>query len=251
MKGPENKLDLRLTLEELYNGVVKEVTVRRNVYCSTCKGSGAEGGKTKTCPKCNGQGVVKVVQNMGFMQIQTQQPCDKCKGKGRTNEKDCKVCKGRKVQIEPKDFSVDIARGMANNEKIVYERQGEQVPDMLQGDIIFVVKQQPHGVFKRVQNNLYMNVDVTLKQALFGYEGRFTHLDGHTFEIRSQFNQIIKPFSWNIVKGEGMPIKNQDTFGELHAKMMVVFPTKLTQRQKELVELIFPDDDEVQKVSAQ
>ena len=67
MKGPEHKLEFKVTLEDLYNSVTKEFTVKRNVYCSKCKGSGAEGGKTKTCPKCNGQGVVKVVQDMGFM----------------------------------------------------------------------------------------------------------------------------------------------------------------------------------------
>ena len=70
MKGPENKLDFPVTLEELYTGVIKEITIKRNVYCKKCKGSGAEGGKTKTCNKCKGQGMVKVVQNMGFMQMQ-------------------------------------------------------------------------------------------------------------------------------------------------------------------------------------
>ena len=58
---------------------------------------------------------------------------------------------------------------MANGEKIVFERQGEQVPDMLQGDIIIQLKQQSHSVFRRVQNNLYMNMDITLQEALFGY----------------------------------------------------------------------------------
>ena len=107
---------------------------------------------------------------MGFMQIQMQQPCDRCRGKGRTNEKDCGSCRGRKVVMEKKELVLDIVKGMANGEKIIYERQGEQVPDMLQGDIIMVLKQQPHNVFKRVQNNLYMNLDISLKEALFGYE---------------------------------------------------------------------------------
>ena len=140
MKGPENKVEFKVTLEELYNGTHKEMTVRRNVYCSKCKGSGAEGGKTKTCPKCKGSGQEKVVQNMGFMQVQMQQPCSKCRGKGRTNEKDCPTCRGKKVILEPKTFMVDVNKGMANNEKIIYERQGEQVPDMLQGDIVVVLK---------------------------------------------------------------------------------------------------------------
>jgi len=68
---------------------------------------------------------------MGFMQIQMQQPCDKCRGKGRTNEKDCGQCRGRKVVMEKKELVIDIVKGMSNGEKIIYERQGEQVPDML------------------------------------------------------------------------------------------------------------------------
>ena len=90
-----------------------------------------------------------------------------------------------------------------------------------------------------------MNVDISLEEALFGYEGKFTHLDGHKFEVASTFNKVTQPFSWNIIKGEGMPKKNhEDLFGDLHVKCLIQFPTKLTQRQKELVHLIFPDDQE-------
>lgn len=56
MKGPENKINFPVSLEELYVGTTKNFNVNRNVYCKKCKGSGAEGGKTKTCPKCKGQG---------------------------------------------------------------------------------------------------------------------------------------------------------------------------------------------------
>lgn len=64
--------------------------------------------------------------------------------------------------MESKTLTLEVVKGMANNEKIVYERQGEQVPDMLQGDIIVSLKQTPHSVFKRVADNLYMNLDITL-----------------------------------------------------------------------------------------
>ena len=221
-KGPEHKLELKVTLEELYNSSQQEFSIRRNVYCTKCKGSGAEGGKTKTCTKCKGKGSVTVNQNMGFMQVQMQQPCNKCAGKGRMNEKNCDTCKGKKVVMEPKSFQVTIEKGMANNEKILFERQGEQVPDMLQGDIVMVLKQQPHNVFKRVQNNLYMNLDISLKEALFGYERQITHLDGHKFDLHSLHNKVSQPFSWNIVPGEGMPIRNrEDKFGDVHAKILI------------------------------
>lgn len=132
---------------------------------------------------------------------------------------------------------------MANGEKIVFERQGEQVPDMLQGDIIIQLKQQSHNVFRRVQNNLYMNLDISLQEALFGYSRQLTHLDGHKFEVKSSPNHITQPFSWNIINREGMPVKNRDNmFGDLHAKLIVNFPNKLSKRQMELVELIFPEE---------
>ena len=69
-------------------------------------------------------------------------------------------------------------------------------------------------------------------------------MDGHEFSLHSTFNKVSQPFSWNIVKGEGMPIKHRDgDFGELHAKILVQFPLKLSARQKELIEQIFPDED--------
>ena len=64
-----------------------------------------------------------------------------------------------------------------------------------------------------------MNVDITLEEALFGYEGEFKHLDGHSYTIASTFNKVTQPFSWNIIHGEGMPKKDMDgQFGDLHVK---------------------------------
>ena len=54
-------------------------------------------------------------------------------------------CKGKKVVQEPKTLTMDIVKGMANNEKVVFERMGEQVPDMLQGDIVMQIKQDQHS----------------------------------------------------------------------------------------------------------
>lgn len=120
---------------------------------------------------------------------------------------------------------------MSNNEQIIFEKQGEQKTDMITGDLIFVLKQTTHNTFKRVQNNLYMNMDISLKDALLGYEKTFTHLDGHEFTLVNKPNEVAQPFSWNILEGEGMPIKDSGgDYGELHAKILVNFPTKLSTR---------------------
>ena len=69
-KGPTNKFNLEANLEELYTGTSNTFTIKRNVYCHTCKGSGAEGGEKKVCQNCKGQGVVMQLMNMGMMQMQ-------------------------------------------------------------------------------------------------------------------------------------------------------------------------------------
>jgi DnaJ-class molecular chaperone len=220
-----------VSLEELYNGVTQSFNVNRNVYCSGCRGTGAEGGETKECPTCKGRGVVMQMVNMGIAQMQMQQPCNKCAGKGRTAAKHCKSCRGRRLVQEGKQFTVDIEKGMKNGDKITFEKDGEQQIDMIQGDIIFIIKQQTHAVFKRVGDNLYMNLDITLEEALLGFKKTIKHMDGHTVEIKSDPMEVIQPFSWKILKDEGMPIRNSGgDYGELHVKMIVGFPAELTAR---------------------
>lgn len=83
-------------------------------------------------------------------------------------------------------------------------------------------------MFKRVGDNLYINMDITLQEALLGFEKTITHLDGHQVTIRSSPNVVVQPFSWKVIPGEGMPIRNSGEYGELHVKMLVSLPKKLT-----------------------
>lgn len=88
-----------------------------------------------------------------------------------------------------------------------------------------------------------MNLDITLEESLLGFSRTIKHMDQHEVEIKSDPQEVIQPFSWKILKDEGMPIKDSGgDFGELHVKMIVGFPTELTAKQKELVNKIFPDD---------
>ena len=86
---------------------------------------------------------------------------------------------------EGKEFTVEIERGMKNGDKITFEKEGEQQPDMIQGDVIFALKQTTHAVFRRVGDNLYMNLDITLEEALLGFRKTIKHMDGHVVEIKS------------------------------------------------------------------
>ena len=133
---------------------------------------------------------------MGFMTMQVQQPCTKCNGRGKSAQKNCVHCKGKKVVKENKTLEILIEKGMKNGDTIIFEKQGEQVPDMIQGDVVFTLKQQSHHQFKRVGDNLYYNLDINLQEALLGFKRTITHLDGHHVEIVSDAISVTQPFSW-------------------------------------------------------
>ena len=119
---------------------------------------------------------------------------------------------------------------MKNGDTVVFERQGEQKVDQIQGDITFVVQQSTHPVFRRVGDNLYMNLDISLQESLLGFTKTITHLDGHTVTVQSDPLEISQPFSWKIIPEEGMPIRNRGQYGELHVKLIVSMPKRLTAK---------------------
>lgn len=87
-----------VTLEELYNGAKKELSIQKNVQCKKCHGTGGKLGKTKQCPMCQGRGQVlqDINTGMGFT-FKVQNTCPKCQGKGIIFSETCEVCRGRKV----------------------------------------------------------------------------------------------------------------------------------------------------------
>lgn len=167
------------------------MNINRNIYCDECRGSGAKDGKLKQCPKCKGQGVVLQMVNMGIMQMQMQQPCPQCGGKGSTMAAKCNKCQGRRLINESKLLDITIEKGVDNGDHILFEREGEQVPDMQRGDLVFTIKQKPHDKFKRVGNNLFMDLEITLEESLLGFKRTITHLDNHRFEVKSSPGEVI------------------------------------------------------------
>jgi len=113
---------------------------------------------------------------------------------------------------------------------------------MLPGDVVFTIKQSAHKIFKRIGNNLFMDCEISLEEALLGFNKKYNHLDGHSFEVSSKEGNVIQPFSWIILKGEGMPHKNYPSeFGDLHVKMIVKLPKYLTDEQAVLFGEIFSE----------
>jgi len=84
-----------------------------------------------------------------------------------------------------------------------------------------------------------MDLEISLEESLLGFRRTITHLDNHKFEVKSSFNEIIQPDQWIIVKGKGMPLRQDpESFGDLHLKMKVKLPKELTAKQVETIKEI-------------
>jgi len=239
-RGHNAHIDIDVELSELYNGSTKTVSIQKNVVCNECHGTGGKLGQTKKCTKCHGKGQVieDVDTGMGFT-FKMQNECSKCGGKGIIFKEKCSKCKGHKVLKEDKTLTVHVEKGMKHLEKITFRGEAEQTPETTPGDLIITLKQKPHKFFtKREGHNLYAGINLSLKEALLGYDRAFKHLDGRKLTINK--NEPTQPLEYRTIVSEGMPIMNNASYkGNLYIKQEVRLPTRLTEEEKLLIEELF------------
>jgi len=191
------------------------------------------------------------MRHVGFGLVQQlQEPCGACNGEGETiKPKDrCKACSGNRTIEEEKFLDVFVDKGMAHGQQIVFSGEGDQIPDVIPGDIILVLQQEQHGTFKRDGSDLYIEKEIKLIDALCGFKFIITHLDGRQIIVSSSKGQIIKPGDTKCIDGEGMPQhKNPFEKGRLYVKFDVVFPVNgsITTDHTKLLTQVLGDGDKV------
>ncbi|KAK1577454.1 hypothetical protein Q3G72_021884 [Acer saccharum] len=241
---------LKVSLEDLYNGTSKKLSLSRNVICSKCKGKGSKSGASMKCSGCQGSGMKVSIRHLGPSMIQQMQhPCNECKGTGETiNDKDrCPQCKGEKVIQEKKVLEVHVEKGMQNGQKITFPGEADEAPDTVTGDIVFVLQQKEHPKFKRKGDDLFVEHTLSLTEALCGFHFIITHLDGRQLLIKSQPGEVVKPDQFKAVNDEGMPMYQRPFMrGKLYIHFSVEFPESLTPEQTKMLETVLPPRTSVQ-----
>lgn len=228
-KGDDLMHEIPVSLEDLYKGKTSKMAVTRNVLCGKCEGSGTKpGGASGKCKTCDGRGIRLIVKQLGPGMIQQMQTvCSDCQGKGETiKESDrCQECKGKKVNKDKKVLQVQVDPGMRHGQKIVFHGEADELPGAEAGDVIFVVVQKPHELFKRNGNDLLMEHKITLLEALTGFQFTFTHLDGKQYIVKSEKGDVIKPGDVRAIHNLGMPMyKRSFEKGTLYIQFDVEFP---------------------------
>ena len=248
------KTGITLTMEQIYTGATIQKEIKRDSLCNTCDGTGSVDKQSHTCTTCRGKGVVVKIQQLGpgIMQ-QMQMPCNACGATGQMVKNKCTRCKGTKNLPEKHTVSVTVKPGTPHRFTIVVEDEGNEIPmdrrsnsnGKTRGDIVFVVQEEDHNVFKRgIQvgehadmANLLMEVKITLAQSLCGFKHTYTHLDGKE-KVMFEMNPI-KDGEIRYISGEGMPkFQNPGHYGDLFIKYDVEYPKKITDEQKDKIHLI-------------
>ncbi|KAL6634864.1 hypothetical protein ACP70R_027535 [Stipagrostis hirtigluma subsp. patula] len=245
-RGEDVVHTLKVSLEDLYNGATKKLSLSRNALCKKCKGKGSKSGATGTCHGCRGVGMRTVTRQMGLGMIQQMNVvCPECKGSGEIiSEKDkCPSCKGSKVAQEKKVLEVHVEKGMQHGQKIVFQGEADEAPDTVTGDAVFVVQVKDHPKFKRKYDDLYIEHTISLTEALCGFQFVLTHLDGRQLLIKSNPGEVIKPGQHKAINDEGMPQHGRPFMkGRLFVEFNVKFPEPgtLTPDQCRSLQKILP-----------
>lgn len=239
---------LSVSLEDMYNGTVRKLALQKNVICDGCEGIGGKPGAVQKCPNCRGTGMQVRIQQLGpGMMQQIQSMCGECHGEGeRVDPKlRCKKCNGRKVNRERKILEVSVDKGMEDGQKVTFSGEGDQEPGLEPGDIIIVLDEKAHALFKRNGQDLIMKMDISLTEALTGLKKAVKTLDERTLVIQTVKGEVIKSGDLKMVRGEGMPqYRNPFEKGRLIIQFNVVFPSALESSVAEKLASILPPADE-------
>ncbi|KAJ2676021.1 DnaJ- protein scj1 [Coemansia spiralis] len=245
-RGPDVRIQVPVTLFELYTGTEIDVDISKQAICSHCDGSGAASpDNVETCHVCGGSGIriVKQVLGPGIVQ-QMQSTCDECNGKGKKITKPCPHCKGTRVHREADVLAVKVEAGMRDGDEISFEGEADQHPDHEPGAVVFRLKQQPHKTFVRRGDDLYAEVTITLLDALVGFNRTITHVDNKT-PIDLRRKGVTPPGYVHKLLGKGMPRRHKqtgsDSAGDMHVTYWIQFPRSINSGAKDQLIKILGD----------
>jgi molecular chaperone DnaJ len=229
-RGADLREDISLEFEEAAFGTETKVTFRKHDNCESCSGTGSTSGKTSQCKSCNGRGQVRYQQ--GFFSI--ARTCPNCQGAGSVISDPCAKCRGEGRVVQQKTIDAKIPAGVEDGTRIRFSGLGEAgIHGGPPGDLYVVLNVKEHAFFERQGNDLYCTMPISFTQASLGTEIQVPTLESdHTLKIPegTQSGTILK------IRNKGVPVLNGHGKGDLFVEVRVQTPTKLSKRQRELLQ---------------
>ena len=232
-RGADLRYDMEVTLEEAYHGKATEITVDVSAQCDTCHGTGAKPGThASTCRHCNGHGKVRAQQ--GFFVV--ERACPVCQGSGEIIADPCPDCRGEGRIEKTKTLSVNVPPGVDEGTRIRLSGEGEAGPrGAPPGDLYIFLHVARHPIFEREGTTLFARAPISFTTAALGGTLSIPGLDGARHDIKIPAG--IQSGKQLRQRGAGMPVLQGRGQGDLVIQIEVETPTKLSTRQRELLEL--------------
>lgn len=240
LRGEDVTVSVNLKFNDALKGITTRVGVPVEEGCGQCRGTGAAPGTfPKTCPECGGRGTRS--QDQGFFAFSSV--CSRCGGAGRIIERPCTRCGGSGRVRRARQVTVRIPAGARDGMKIRVPgrgsvgRQGGPA-----GDLYVVTRVEEHPVFKQRGDDFVVDVPITFVEAALGARIEVPRPDGGTVKLRLPAGtQDGKQFR---VRGAGAPKPKGGRSGDLIVQVSLVVPSKLTRREREILEALAEERDD-------
>ena len=223
---------MKLTLEEIANGVEKKVKVKRKKQ--------APGTTYKTCPTCNGSGQVTRVTNTILGRMQTSAPCTTCGGAGQTIDKKPTDADAQGLIISEETVSIKIPAGVVDGMQLKVSGKGNEAPgNGISGDLLVAITEEKHETLQREGDNLHYDLYVSYPDAVLGTS---KEIDTVTGKVRIKVEAGVQSGKILRLRGKGIPSINGYGKGDLLVHVNVWTPKTLSKQQKEFFESMRDDE---------
>lgn len=234
VKGSNLRIKVKLTLEEIANGVEKKVKVKRKIQAS--------GVSYKTCSTCNGQGQVMRVTNTILGRMQSASTCPTCGGSGQILDKKPNNADSQGMILEDETVSIKIPAGVVDGMQLKVANKGNDAPgnNSIPGDLIVAIEEIEHETLKREGENLHLDLYISFAEAVLGVSKDIDAVNG---KVRIKLEEGIQSGKILRLKGKGIPSVNGYGNGDLLVHVNVWTPKTLSKEQKQFFEKSLTDEN--------
>ena len=233
-KGADVLHRMTIDFEEAVYGTKKDIKIDVEETCEECNGKG--GFEPKTCDECHGSGTITSEQRTMFGSFLSRTPCPYCKGTGTKFEKICPDCRGHGKVTNRKTITVTVPAGIDNDNRLrVSGKGGAGINGGPNGDLYIEFKVREHEFFKRAEDDIYIELPLTITEATLGTKKEIPTLYGNvdlTIPSGTQSGEKMR------LRGKGVENVNTKRKGDMYVITKVIIPEKLDRNQKKLFEAL-------------
>lgn len=240
IKGQSIRINVPLTLEEIFNGAKKTIKYSCLDICPDCKGNGmGPNSKIESCPHCGGQG--SVFQQNGVMQVIST--CPHCGGQGTKIINPCSKCQGNGVVKSEKQTELNIPKGVGEGFTLTVEGGGNPPigTQGVNGDLLVVISEIEHPKFVRRGNDLLFEMEVPIIDAILGCDAQVETIDKK--RLSTKLDQGIDDGANIRFVNKGLPIYGTNRFGHMIGIIRTIKPKKLNKREQELLKQLKEEEN--------